>query len=93
MVGGKYRVGTGRFGEGERDLGSNHAITNKYQRIILNKEERDLNLTWKVSLKEKPLEMAFERGFGFMHQILTRKKNHIGRVREVGGSKMMHSLG
>lgn len=53
-------------------LGTNHAITKKHQGIILNKQECDLNLTWKVSLKEKSLEMAFERGFGFMHQILTR---------------------
>lgn len=28
-----------------------------------------MKLTWKVSLKGKSLEMAFERGFGLMCQI------------------------
>lgn len=38
-----------------------------------------MKLTWKVFLKGKSLEIAFERGFGLMCQILTRKKN---RARE-----------
>ena len=57
----------------------------KYKGIIL--EERIVNWIQKVSLKERALEMLFERGFGLNCQILTGSQQGVFEVTGVGGGK------